>query len=398
MFIFVASSIYNLIIILALLVLVRHLGLGSVSVGMSSSSVRPVEQSSVRGSSVVPDNHRAVFPSGSNVEVGALGDDLVQEVENQIRLLLLETDDVSGELGVDKYGLLASGRVGSDNGVDVGHGLSSDNTSSSNGSISLLMSRVHSLESLQTLLELGRKSVVGLGVIREESVSSCSGHLQDTQEGGSRRLLLVGDIRVPGDRRQVGGKVLGVDIVSLLSEDEMHLGVSLGRSRSRVNVLSSKVLGVLEGVLDGQLSEVLVSENNHSSLSNVVGKLVLGLVGQLGELNSSDLRSKLGGQIIDGVAVLGQLLRRNQVLFVVGGNPLVEQVRQSLVGSLTGLLKLELLVGLELLALIPARSVLGELERRIMCLRAGSLVTGSPEGGGINGLDSVCGLSGHCVY
>ena len=165
------------------------------------------------GSSVVPDNHRSVLPSGSNVEVGALGNDLVQEVQDQIRLLLLETDNVSGELWVHEDGLLAGSRVLSDDGVDVLDGLSSNNTSSSNGGIGLLMGRVDSLESLESLLELGGKSVVSLGVVGEQSVSSSSGHLENTEESGSRRLLLVGDIRVPGNRRQVAGEVVVVDAV-----------------------------------------------------------------------------------------------------------------------------------------------------------------------------------------
>jgi hypothetical protein len=332
------------------------------------------------------------------MEIRSLGDYVVQEIENQIRLFLLETNNVSGELWVHEDRLLTSGGVLSDNGMHVLDRFSSDNTSSSDRGVSLLVSRMNSLESLESLLELRRESVVGLGVVREQSVSSGSGHLENTEEGSSRRLLLVCDIRVPGDRRQVAGKVLLVDIISLLSEDKVNLGVSLGRSGGGMNVLSSKVLCILEGVLDWKLSEILVSEDNHSSLGNEVGKLVLGLVGELGKLYTSDLRSKLGGEVINRVAVLSQLLTRNKVLFVIGGKTLLEEVGQSLVSSLTRLFELELLVRFELLRLIPARGVLRELQRRIMALGAisGVLVASSSEGGSVNSLDSVSCLGRHC--
>jgi hypothetical protein len=54
---------------------------------------------------------------------------------------------------VDKESLLLGNWMGSDNWVDVGDWLTSDDTTTDTSEFSLLVSRVNSLETLQSLLE-----------------------------------------------------------------------------------------------------------------------------------------------------------------------------------------------------------------------------------------------------
>lgn len=64
---------------------------------MSSLTRLPVDNSSVQRNSVIPNHNGALSPLDSGVEVGAPGDVLVQEVQDGIGLLLLETNDLASD-------------------------------------------------------------------------------------------------------------------------------------------------------------------------------------------------------------------------------------------------------------------------------------------------------------
>lgn len=52
---------------------------------------------------------------------------------------------------------------------------------------------------------------------------------------------------------------------------KVNLGVSLGSTRGRVDVMTTKVLAVLESVGDGQVCKVLLAESNDLALGYVAG-------------------------------------------------------------------------------------------------------------------------------
>jgi len=79
--------------------LIRPLRLGGDSGQMPALAVLPVDESRVLGDAVVPDDDSALLPLDADLEVGAVGEVVVQELEDGVRLLLLEADDVTGDCG-----------------------------------------------------------------------------------------------------------------------------------------------------------------------------------------------------------------------------------------------------------------------------------------------------------
>lgn len=132
---------------------------------------------------------------------------------------------------VDEQGLLLGNWVCADNWVDVADWLASDDTATDSSELSLLMSRVDSLEALESLLESIRESVVGLNLGAEKSVTTSNVSLlvwnvESVQEGGSWWLLLVSDIGVPGNGAAAVGEVVVVVFLSAhtgTAVDEMNL-------------------------------------------------------------------------------------------------------------------------------------------------------------------------------
>ena len=81
---------------------------------------------------------------------------------------------------------------------------------------------------------------------------------------------------------------LGCELVACAAVDEVDLWVSLWRAGGRMDVVTTEVLAVLEGVGDGELGEVLVAEGDDFALGDEAGELVFASVGQGGELNTLD--------------------------------------------------------------------------------------------------------------
>ena len=66
-------------------------------------------------------------------------------------------------------------------------------------SIHLLNTRVGGLETVEELLESGRKAVVSLDGVGEEGIATSLRGIEDVQESSARRLLLVCNVRVPSN-------------------------------------------------------------------------------------------------------------------------------------------------------------------------------------------------------
>lgn len=76
---------------------VRSLSLGCDSGKMPSLTRLPVHQGGVLDNSVIPDHDGTLSPLDTSVEVGSPGDVLVEEVEDGVGFLLLETDNLAGD-------------------------------------------------------------------------------------------------------------------------------------------------------------------------------------------------------------------------------------------------------------------------------------------------------------
>lgn len=64
---------------------------------MAPLPVLPVDQRRVLRDAVVPHHDRALLPLDARLEVGAVREVVVQELEQRVRLFLLEADDVAGD-------------------------------------------------------------------------------------------------------------------------------------------------------------------------------------------------------------------------------------------------------------------------------------------------------------
>jgi hypothetical protein len=59
--------------------------------------VLPVDERRVLRHAVVPHHHGPLLPLDARLEVGAVREVVVQELEDCVRLLLFEADDVAGD-------------------------------------------------------------------------------------------------------------------------------------------------------------------------------------------------------------------------------------------------------------------------------------------------------------
>jgi hypothetical protein len=65
----------------------------------------PVEDGRVLRHPVVPDHDGSLLPPDTNLEVGAEGQVVVEKLEQGVRLLLLQADDVAGDYSTCQLGV-----------------------------------------------------------------------------------------------------------------------------------------------------------------------------------------------------------------------------------------------------------------------------------------------------
>lgn len=125
------------------------------------------------------------------MEFSRLGDKVVDKVQDRIRLLPLESDDVFRESLVDEKGLLAGAGVNTDDRVDRLDRLSAENPSDLEAVFSLLDARVERGQGLQVAAERRRQPVIGSDHADVLGVSSASRRDRETrQERCGWRLAL----------------------------------------------------------------------------------------------------------------------------------------------------------------------------------------------------------------
>lgn len=187
--------------------------------------------------------------------------------------------------------------MGAHDGVVVDHRLATLDAVPGRGGIHLFDARVRCAEAMEALLEERAEALIRLHGIHKERVAARLGPVQDVEKGGAGRLLLVRNVRVPGDGAGARLEVRLVALVARAAVDEVNLGVALGRARGGVDVLAAKVRAVFEGVGDGKVGKVLVAERHDLARGDVVRELVLALVRQGGQLDAVDLAADAGGEL-----------------------------------------------------------------------------------------------------
>jgi hypothetical protein len=140
------------------------------------------------------------------------------------------------------------------------HRIPSNNPSSSQTTLRLVMARMQRLQTMQSLAELRRKPLICLRHVEEQRVSATGGAIEQIQKRCAGGLLLVRDVRVPGHR--VGVLFEEFQSVGVVGRavDEMDLGIALGGAGCWVDVVSAEVTAEFESLVDGKVGEVLVSE------------------------------------------------------------------------------------------------------------------------------------------
>lgn len=240
----------------------------------------------MRSDSVIPHDHSPRRPLNSALQILTKRDVVIQELEQVLALLLLEADDVARELRVDIDGLFACDGVSPDYGMDAAHWVAADDAAFLEGSLGLLVAGVDGFEAEEAFAEGGAETLVRFGLVHEEGVTSCLGHVQSIQEGSPWRLLLVSDITVPCNGVCAVVEELSSRLVVRATMNEMDFGEASRSTRSGMNVQTAEVFPELEGFLDWERSEVLVTEGDDLLLCDEEGELVLAGVGERAELRS----------------------------------------------------------------------------------------------------------------
>lgn len=141
---------------------------------------------------------------------------------------------------IDEQGLFARRRVRSDERMDMTNRRSTDYPSHVLADVRLLGSRMDSLQTVQTLSELGRQSPIRLNLVHEERVSSTFRLVQDIQESCSGRLSLVCDVGVPGDRAGSGGEKGVKCAIPRSPMHDMYLWMAFGGTTRGMDVKSAE--------------------------------------------------------------------------------------------------------------------------------------------------------------
>lgn len=215
--------------------LIRALSLRRDTSQVPSLPILPVNNCAMLCDSVIPHNHRASLPLDADLEVSAVRQVVVKELEKRIRLLRLQADDAAGdyvgqrvvfdvkELGltlrVHVEGFFSCSGMRAYNWVVIDHRFPSLDTSTCSRSVNLLNARMRRLKTVQALLEQRAQSVISLRGIDKQCIATSIRSIENVQKRSSRRLLLVRDIRVP---RYGACPGLKEGLVALLARTTVH--------------------------------------------------------------------------------------------------------------------------------------------------------------------------------
>lgn len=185
---------------------------------------------------------------------------VVQELQQVVRLFLLEPDNATSELRVDEERLLACRGMCSNKWMHVCNRIATDNASSGQRVLCLFMAGMDRLQTVQPPLELRGEAIVRLDLVAECRVASSGRSIEEVQESCTGRLLLICHVRVPCDAVGPLFEVILGRRVSRRPVNEMHLRISLGRPTGRMNMRLSIIFSKVNCLLNWQVGKVLVTE------------------------------------------------------------------------------------------------------------------------------------------
>lgn len=271
---------------------------------MSENGLFPVDDGRVVDAAVVPDSHGAGLPVGAKLQVVRVVDQIVEKLQDAVRLGLLELHDAARERAVNEERAATQHWVHAHERVDVGNGLAALNAALIRGVLGLLFGAVDHVQRAEELLERGRQALERGDGVAEERVAAAGGALKHAEEGVGGWLELVRDVRVPADR----GDAVVEHTVELLdvraTEGDVQLVVAAGRARGLVHVETPEVTPVLDREPRPVLREVLLAEQNDAALRNEQREFVLARRAQLADLHALDLSSELGRNLAHARRVL----------------------------------------------------------------------------------------------
>jgi hypothetical protein len=152
---------------------------------------------------------------------------------------------------------------------------------------------------MQTLFDRRGKTIIRLNLVHKNSVSTNLRTIEKVQERGTGRLLLISNIRMPRDATILRREIIIILPGVIIPVNKMNLGITLGSSTSRVDMVSSEIATKVEGLLDRQVCEVLISKGDNLALSNEESKLVLSGGSEFAQLNAGDFGSDGGCELLD---------------------------------------------------------------------------------------------------
>lgn len=114
----------------------------------------PIQESRMRSNSIVPYYHSSRRPLNACLEILALGNVIIQEVQKKFALFLLVAYDATTELRIYKERLLAGRWMCAHEWVDGGYWVAADDASTVLAVVGLLDCGVNNLQSMETLPEL----------------------------------------------------------------------------------------------------------------------------------------------------------------------------------------------------------------------------------------------------
>jgi hypothetical protein len=284
---------------------------------MPTESRAIVGRRRVRRHPVIPHHHRPRLIPRADLEVRALREVVVQELQQELGLLLAEADDVAREALVHVQRLLAGDGVHAHERVLRLDGRAAHGPAALAREVRLGDGGVHRAQALEALLERGREAVVRLDLGEEEGVAAADlGLVEDEEERGAGGLLLVGDVGVPlcvvgavGAGVLCEAVVLGITVdckgqcyftVRIYDKQirtDVELRVTLHVSRRRMPLDGAEVLGQFDLAVGAKVLEVLIAEDDDLSLCNKESELVQALLAQLRDLDTSDFGTKVRADV-----------------------------------------------------------------------------------------------------
>lgn len=378
---------------------------------MPALSVLPVNQRRVLSDSVIPHDHSPFGPLDAGLEVSAIGKMVVQELEDGVRLFLLEPDNVAGDcwltvrtahkfkrerarltLWVHVNRLFPRRWMRPDNRMLINHRLPTLDAPPRSRRIHLLDTRMRRLESMQALPKQRTEPIIRLHGIHKQRVAPRLGLVKDIQKRRPRRLLLIRYVRMPRHTARAVRKKLIHAIIPRSAMHQVNLGKPFGRPGGRVDVVSAEIAAKLQGFFNRQVGEILVAESDHLALRDQQSEFVFAGGSELGELDPVDLGANGGRQVGDFADSVG------------------EEVGKSWIGVTAMLIMLKRLEGRVFLLGVPGGEIVRVVGGRVAVLVARFGIGVIADGGNVFvdalvnevlGLDYVgdsdafCGGGGH---